>query len=157
MQVAREQIRYCTIGWKEKHHRRKLQWVKGPHVQVEYYCQCLREKHQLHHCRLLPVTTASTRCKGQGARCKSQDSTHASWSMMQQQHATPTTTNRLQNQIHTTLKPPCSFIAFSPSGPSPSHDHLKLLQTLSQQHTHQTYFPVISAFHSTDLLMTWVQ
>ena len=35
-------------------------------------CQWLREKH--HHHKLLPVTTtASTRCKGQGARCKGQD------------------------------------------------------------------------------------
>ena len=37
-----------------------------------YLCQWLREKH--HHRKLLPVTTtASTRCKGQGARCKGQD------------------------------------------------------------------------------------
>ena len=51
----------------------KLQWVKPPQVQVESLCQHLREKrHHLH--KLLPVTTiASTRCTGQGARCKGQD------------------------------------------------------------------------------------
>ena len=39
---------------------------------MESLCQLLREKH--HHRKLLPVTTtASTRCKGQGARCKGQD------------------------------------------------------------------------------------
>ena len=37
----------CASGWKEKHHRRKLQWVKPPRVQVESLCQRLREKH--HH------------------------------------------------------------------------------------------------------------
>ena len=37
----------CASGWKEKHHQRKLQWVKPPRVQVEYLCQLLREKH--HH------------------------------------------------------------------------------------------------------------
>ena len=62
----------CASGWKEKHHWRKLQWVKPPRVQVESLCQLLREKH--HHRKLLPVTTtASTKCKGQGARCKGQD------------------------------------------------------------------------------------
>ena len=41
-------------------------------MQGESLCQWLREKH--HHHKLLPVTTtASTRCKGQGARCKDQD------------------------------------------------------------------------------------
>ena len=55
---------FRTSWWKEKHHRRILQRVKLPNVQVEYVCQQLREKH--HHCKLLPVTTtASTRCKGQ--------------------------------------------------------------------------------------------
>ena len=62
----------CASGWKEKHHQRKLQWVKPPRVQVESLCQRLREKH--HHRKLLPVaTTASTGCKGQGARCEGQD------------------------------------------------------------------------------------
>ena len=38
-------------------------------MQVESLCQWLKEKH--HHRELLPVaTTASTRCKGQGTRCK---------------------------------------------------------------------------------------
>ena len=56
----------CASGWKEKHHQRKLQWVKPPRVQVEYFCQLLREKH--HHRKLVPVTTTvRTRCKGQGA------------------------------------------------------------------------------------------
>ena len=56
----------CASGWKEKHHQRKLQWVKPPRVQVEYLCQLLREKH--HHRKLVPVTTTvRTRCKGQGA------------------------------------------------------------------------------------------
>ena len=45
----------CASGWKEKHHQRKLQWVKPPRVQVEYLCQLLREKH--HHRKLVPVTT----------------------------------------------------------------------------------------------------
>ena len=62
----------CASRWKEKHHRRKLQWLKPPWVQVESLCQSLREKH--HHRKLLPVaTTASTSCKGQDARCKGQD------------------------------------------------------------------------------------
>ena len=40
-------------------------------VQVESMCQRLREKH--HYRKLLPVmSTASTKCKGQGARCKGQ-------------------------------------------------------------------------------------
>ena len=56
----------CASGWKEKHHQRKLQWVKPPRVQVEYLCQLLREKH--HHRKMVPVTTTvRTRCKGQGA------------------------------------------------------------------------------------------
>ena len=56
----------CASGWKEKHHQRKLQWVKPPCVQVEYLCQLLREKY--HHRKLVPVTTTiRTRCKGQGA------------------------------------------------------------------------------------------
>ena len=74
MQVARVQCKFgiCTSGWKEEHHQRKLQWVKPPRVQVESLCQQLRERH--HHHKLLPVTTtASTRCKGQGARCKGQE------------------------------------------------------------------------------------
>ena len=55
----------CASGWKEKHHQRKLQWVKPPRVQVEYLCQLLREKH--HHRKLVPVTTTvRTRCKGAG-------------------------------------------------------------------------------------------
>ena len=62
----------CACVWKKKHHRRKLQWVQPPRVQRESLCQWLREKH--HQRKLLPVTTtASTRCKGQGARCKGQD------------------------------------------------------------------------------------
>ena len=65
----------CASGWKDKHHWCKLQWVKPPRVQVESLCQRLREKH--HHRKLLPVTTtASTRCKGQGARSKGQDQHH---------------------------------------------------------------------------------
>ena len=45
---------------------------RNHHVCREYLCQQLREKH--HHHKLLPVTTtASTRCKGHGARCKGQD------------------------------------------------------------------------------------
>ena len=57
----------CTSGWKEKHHRCKLQ-----RVQVESLCQHLREKH--YHRKLLTVTTTtSTRWKGQDARCKGQD------------------------------------------------------------------------------------
>ena len=56
----------CASGWKEKHHQRKLQWVKPPRVQVKYLCQLLREKH--HHRKLVLVTTTvRTRCKGQGA------------------------------------------------------------------------------------------
>ena len=56
----------CASGWKEKHHQRKLQWVKPPRVQVKYLCQLLREKH--HHRKLvLATTTVRTRCKGQGA------------------------------------------------------------------------------------------
>ena len=82
----------CASGWKEKHHQRKLQWVKPPPVQVVYLCQLLREKH--HHRKLVLVTTTvRTRCKGQGARCKGQDQLRASQSGMQQQHATPTTTS----------------------------------------------------------------
>ena len=58
---------FCNIY----NHRCKLQWVKPLHVQVEYFCKQLREKH--HHRKLLPMTTTeSNRCKGQGARCKSQ-------------------------------------------------------------------------------------
>ena len=46
-------------------------WVKPSRVQVEYLCQRLREKHHVHHCKLLQViATAITRCKVQGARCK---------------------------------------------------------------------------------------
>ena len=56
----------CASGWKEKHHQRKLQWVKPPRVQVEYLCQLLREKR--HHRKLVLVTTTvRTRCKGRGA------------------------------------------------------------------------------------------
>ena len=81
----------CASGWKEKHHQRKLQWVKPPRVQVEYLCQLLREKH--HYRKLLPVTTTvRTRCKSQGARRKGQDQISANRRGTQQQHATPTTT-----------------------------------------------------------------
>ena len=38
----------CTSGWKEKHHRRKLQWVKPSRVQLESLCQQSREKHHHH-------------------------------------------------------------------------------------------------------------
>ena len=90
----------CASGWKEKHHQRKLEWVKPPRVQVEYLCQLLREKH--HHHKWVPVTTTvRTRCKGQGARCKGQDQLSASRSGMQQQHATPITTTTDQFRIST--------------------------------------------------------
>ena len=70
VQVAWAQLRYLH-QWVKRNHRRKLEWVKPPHVQVEYLCQWLREKR--HHRKLLPMTTnASTSNKGQGARCKGQ-------------------------------------------------------------------------------------
>ena len=48
------------------------QWVKPPRVQGDSLCQRLRQKH--HYIKLLPVTTtASTKCKGQCAKCKGQD------------------------------------------------------------------------------------
>ena len=91
----------CTSGWKEKHHRHKLQWVKPPRVQVESLCQRLRKKH--HHRKLLPVaTTANTRCKGhrvQGAKVRT--SISASQNGMQQQHAAPTITTTDQLRIST--------------------------------------------------------
>ena len=63
-----------------------------PLVQVEYLCQRLREKQ--YHCMLLPVTTtASTKCKDQGA------SISASQSRMPQQHANLTTTTTDQFRI----------------------------------------------------------
>ena len=87
----------CASGWKEKSHWRKLQWwnhcgCKGS------LCQRLREKHD--HRKLLPVTTtASARCKGQGARCKGQDQHQRKSEQDAATNATPTTTTTDQLRI----------------------------------------------------------
>ena len=90
----------CACGWKEKHHRRKLQWVKPPRVQGESLCQ--------HHlCKLLPMTTTtSTRCKVrvQGAKVRTSISTSRNGIQKHQPPPPPTSSGSAPALVECTMQ-----------------------------------------------------